>query len=246
MKIALIGYGKMGKAIDTLLQEQYGSKHTVVLRINSENRHNLTPEMLRQADVAIEFTIPDAAPDNLSLCFEAGIPVVCGTTGWLDCANEVFENCRRYSGALVYAANFSVGVNLFFELNRYLAQLMQAHPEYAVGIEEIHHKYKLDSPSGTAITLAQAIIQENKALTKWVNQAATQPNELSIVSKRLEDVSGTHIVTYQSAIDSIEIKHTAHNRFGFAAGAVLAAEWVVGKTGIFSMREVLQFANNGE
>ena len=240
MKIALIGYGKMGKAIDELIQKEYSSQHEVVLRINSANRNLLaTDAYLIGVDVAIEFSVPAAAPQNILSCFKAGIPVVCGTTGWINLLEEVKQQCSHYKGALVYASNFSVGVNLFFEVNRILAQYMRSQSQYLPSLEETHHVFKLDSPSGTAITLAEAIIAESRALQKWVNHPSDKPDELPIISQRLEEVKGTHVVKYDSLVDSIEIKHTAHSRYGFAQGAVMAAEWIVGKKGVFTMRDVL-------
>ena len=240
MKIALIGYGKMGKAIDELLHQEYSGKHEVVLRINSANRSLLTTDdCLSGVDIAIEFSVPDAAPENILSCFKAGVPVICGTTGWLNLLEEVKQQSSHYSGALVYASNFSIGVNLFFEVNRLLAQYMRSQSQYRPSLEETHHIYKLDSPSGTAVTLAEAIIAESAILQKWVNYISDKPDELPIISHRLEEVKGTHVVKYDSPVDSIEIKHTAHSRYGFAQGAVMAAEWIVGKTGVFTMRNVL-------
>lgn len=239
MNIALIGYGKMGKTIEQVITEEYAGSCQIVLRIDSQNRNTLNKTALQSADVAIEFTTPDAAPDNLLLCFEAGVPVVCGTTGWLNRFDEVRQMCLYKGGTLVYASNFSVGVNLFFELNRLLAQLIRPHTQYRPTIEETHHLQKKDSPSGTAVTLAEAIVSESLQLQKWVNHPGKEPDELPVISHRVEDVKGTHVVRYQSAIDTIEISHTAHSRRGFAQGAVMAAAWVLGKKGIFSMRDVL-------
>ncbi|OWY21424.1 4-hydroxy-tetrahydrodipicolinate reductase [Sphingobacteriales bacterium UPWRP_1] len=239
MNIALIGYGKMGKTIEQVIAEEYAGNCRVVLRIDSQKRNTLDIATLQNADVAIEFTAPHAAADNLLFCLEAGVPVVCGTTGWLSRFEEVRQMCVHKGGALVYASNFSIGVNLFFELNRWLAQLMRPYPHYRPEIEETHHLQKKDSPSGTAVTLAEAVVSESQQLQKWVNHPVSKPDELPLISHRIADVKGTHIVRYQSAIDTIEISHTAHSRLGFAQGAVLAAAWVLGKKGIFTMRDVL-------
>jgi 4-hydroxy-tetrahydrodipicolinate reductase len=238
MKIALIGYGKMGKAIENIALSK---GHEIVLRIDLENNHELTTQNLLKSDVAIEFTGPSSAFTNLIKCAEAGIPAVCGSTGWLGKYSVVTEAYQKNGSAFLYASNFSIGVNIFFELNKKLANLMAAHPEYVAGIREIHHTHKLDAPSGTAITLAEQIISELPALKNWVNKTAQKPGELPIISERTDPAPGTHEVKYQSAIDDIEIIHTAHNRDGFAGGAVLAAEFVLNKKGIFSMKDVLGF-----
>lgn len=236
MKIALLGYGKMGQAIEeTALQKG----HEIVLRINDQNLDNLTKENIRQADVAIEFTNPQSAVDNILFCFNENVPVVCGTTGWLAQLKTIEEKCKEVNGAFLYASNFSIGVNIFFELNKKLATLMSLHSGYDIQLEEIHHTQKKDAPSGTAITLAEGIIAALPRKNKWVNQEAQNSGDLSIISKRIDDVSGTHSVKYSSAIDDIEIIHTAHNRRGFAQGAVLAAEFIADKKGIFTMKNVL-------
>ena len=238
MKIALLGYGKMGKTIEEtgLLRG-----HEIVLRINDQNLHDLTKENIQQADVAIEFTNPESAVSNILFCFTNNVAVVCGTTGWLTQLESVKEKCKEMNGSFLYASNFSIGVNIFFELNKKLAALLKPHPDYDVAIEEIHHTQKKDAPSGTAITLAEQIIQLSNKKNKWVNSNPVNKNELSIISQRTDEVPGTHSVKYFSPIDDIEIIHTAHNRKGFAAGAVLAAEFINGKKGIFSMQEVLGF-----
>ncbi|MDE3213002.1 MAG: 4-hydroxy-tetrahydrodipicolinate reductase [Bacteroidota bacterium] len=238
MKIALLGYGKMGKAIEQIAQEK---GHEVVLRIHDQNLEELTVANLKKADVAIEFTSPQSAVSDILLCFEAGIPVVCGTTGWLAQMEKVHSACKEKDGTFLYASNFSIGVNIFFELNQRLAQLMNPHPDYNISLEEIHHTEKKDAPSGTAITLAEGIMHAIPRKNKWVNHATGVPEELGIVSKRVDPAAGTHSVRYTSGIDDIEITHTAHNRKGFASGAVLAAEFIAGKKGIFSMKEVLGF-----
>ncbi len=236
LNIALIGYGKMGKAIEQIALER---GHTISLKITSQNMADLTATNLSNADVAIEFTNPESAIQNLYKCFEANVPVVCGSTGWLNHLNEVEEKCKAVNGGLLYASNFSVGVNLFFELNKKLAQLMANQTNYGVSIEEIHHTQKKDAPSGTAITIADQIIHHLPQKNKWVNVETTINNELSIISKRIDPAPGTHTVKYSSIIDDIEITHTAHNRQGFAMGAILAAEFLLGKKGIFTMKDIL-------
>jgi 4-hydroxy-tetrahydrodipicolinate reductase len=238
MRIALIGYGKMGKAIEKTALKR---GHEIVLKIDVENNQDMTSENLARADVAIEFTGPASAADNLMKCADAGIRVVCGSTGWLEKYDEVKKSFEKKGTAFLYASNFSIGVNIFFELNKKLAQLMAPHPEYAVDMTEIHHTQKKDAPSGTAITLAEQVLQEIPALKNWVNRAAENPGELPIHSERTDPAPGTHAVKYHSTIDDIEIIHTAHSREGFAGGAVLAAEFLQNKRGIFSMKEVLGF-----
>jgi len=238
MKIALIGYGKMGKAIEDIAMK---NGHEIVLKITSQNTSDFNIENLQQADVAIEFTNPHSAVDNLKKCFDANIPVVCGSTGWLDDWQEIENYCTEKNGTLLFASNFSVGVNIFFELNKKLAMLMSNRPEYNISIEEIHHTQKKDAPSGTAITLAEGILNNNHNKEKWVLGETENKTELSITSKRIDPALGTHIINYDSLIDSIEIKHTAHSRVGFASGAVLAAEFLNGKKGIYGMKDVLSF-----
>ncbi len=240
MKIALIGYGKMGKAIETIALRR---GHQVVLKIDADNLEDFTAEKLSQAEVAIEFTGPHSAAENVLRCIEYGVPLVCGSTGWLDRWAEAEARCKARNGTLLYASNFSVGVNLFFELNKYLAALMQGHPEYRIELEEIHHTQKKDAPSGTAITLAEQVLERVSRVQQWVNEPASTPAELPIISKRVDPAPGTHHVRYQSDIDDIEIIHTAHSREGFATGAVLAAEFIRDKKGIFSMKDVLGLGN---
>lgn len=230
MKIALLGYGKMGKEIEKIALER---GHEIVLRKTEENDYS----GLELADVAIDFSIPTAATQNISTCFNYDIPVVSGTTGWLDHYNDMVALCQEKNGAFLYGSNFSVGVNLFFELNSYLAKLMANIKEYNVSMEEIHHTQKLDAPSGTAITLAQGIIAETDYKQWTLNNA--NDREIYIDAKRMEEVPGTHSVFYKSAVDEIEIKHTAFSRQGFALGAVIAAEWILGKKGVFTMKDVL-------
>ena len=236
MKIALIGYGKMGKTIESIALQRC---HTVDLKIDIDSMESFTKENLQQCDVAIEFTGPHSAKENILKCFDAGVPVVSGSTGWLADWNEVVNDCKEKNGSFLYASNFSVGVNIFFELNKKLAQLMNGHSDYSVTLEEIHHTQKKDAPSGTAITLAEQIMQQIPGKKKWVNNETDNPAELSIISKREDPAPGTHSIKYSSAVDDIEIIHTAHNRQGFALGAVLAAEYIHNKKGIFSMKDIL-------
>jgi 4-hydroxy-tetrahydrodipicolinate reductase len=236
MKIALIGYGKMGKAIEEIALRR---GHEVVLIIDINNQSDLIKSNLVKADVAIEFTGPESAYENVMKCMKAGIPTVVGSTGWLAHLQEAQEACKENRAALLVSSNFSVGVNIFFEINRRLADLMQPHENYNVSLEEIHHTQKKDAPSGTAISLAEQILHTIDRKTKWVNRPETDPTELAIISKRIDPAPGTHTVIYSSEIDDIEIRHTAHNRKGFATGAVLAAEFLAGKKGIYSMSDVL-------
>lgn len=236
MNIALIGYGKMGKAIEAIALER---GHTIVLKIDVDNAHELTKENIEKADVAIEFTGPHTAYENVIKLLKLGIPVVSGSTGWLDKMSEAKNVCAENSGALLYASNFSIGVNLFFELNKKLAALMYPHKEYGVSLEEIHHTTKVDAPSGTAITLAEQIMEVYTQKKEWVNDVEPKDDQLLIISKREDPAPGTHTIFYKSDIDDISITHTAHSRKGFALGAVLAAEYAKGKKGILSMKEVL-------
>ena len=228
MKIALLGYGRMGQAIEKIAIDR---GHTIVAKIDKDN-----PDEAYEADVAINFSVPMAAYDNITSAIDKKIPVVCGTTGWLDRLDEVETLCQQNEGAFLYASNFSLGVNLFFELNAKLAEMMQKQPLYTASIEEIHHKQKLDKPSGTAITLAEGIPSVGNA---W-HLVEDNGEGVPITSIRKDEVPGTHTVTHRSEIDEISITHTAHNRTGFALGAIIAAEWIQNKKGIFSMRDVLQ------
>ena len=232
MKIALLGYGRMGKEIETISLQR---GHEIVLKIAEDQDYDITV-----ADVAIDFSIPSAAFDNITNCFKNGVPVISGTTGWLDRYNEAVNICEEYKGSFIYASNFSLGVNIFFELNRQLAKMMSSWNDYSIAAEEIHHTKKLDAPSGTAITLVEGII-ENTSKENWQlkEDQEIKDGSIPIVAKRIPDVPGTHIIEYASDIDSIEIKHTAHNRKGFALGAVIAAEWILGKTGVHTMKDVL-------
>lgn len=230
MKIALLGYGKMGKTIERLAQER---GHEIVLRIKDDvSKHDLS-----KADVAIDFSIPDAAFKNITTCFAKDLPVVSGTTGWLDKYDEAVKICKEQNAAFIYASNFSLGVNLFFELNKKLAEMMNNFTEYAVDIEEVHHTQKLDAPSGTAITLAQQIMEKTGKAGWKLDKAAE--NEIPLVAKRIENVPGTHIVSYKSPIDTLKIEHIAHSRDGFALGAIIAAEWLQDRKGVYSMKDVL-------
>jgi 4-hydroxy-tetrahydrodipicolinate reductase len=236
MKIALLGYGKMGQAIEALLSE-YG--HSCVGKFNSENP--ATIEKIREADVAIEFSTPEQCSKNIALCFEANVPVVVGTTAWYEQYDEVISKMKSDS-AILSATNFSIGVQITFHLNKELARVMSKFPEYTASIEEIHHTAKLDKPSGTAITLAEGILENAPNLLSWKLDEERQnenENELSIIALRLPDVPGTHTVRYTSEIDTIELKHEAHSRKGFAAGAIRAAEFLHGKSGVYTMKDVL-------
>lgn len=230
MKIALLGYGKMGKAIEKIAVDR---GHEIVLKIDIDQRNY----DFSKVEVAIDFSDPSAAFQNIHICIENGIPVVSGTTGWLSRYNEIVDFCNQKNGSFIYASNFSVGVNLFFNLNEYLSKIMKKIKGYHVEIEEIHHIHKLDAPSGTAITLTEPII-ENTNKSQWKLEKESE-SDLLIKVKREGEVPGTHTVTYKSEVDLIEIKHTAINRDGFALGAVVAAEWLIGKKGIFSMKDVL-------
>ncbi len=236
MKIALIGYGKMGKEIEKIAISR---GHEVNLIIDINNAEDLTVENLQKSDVAIEFTIPGSAVKNYFACFDAGIPVVSGTTGWLSKKEEVYKKCIDSNGTFFYGSNFSVGVNLFFELNKKLAELMAQRPEYSVEMTEVHHTQKLDAPSGTAISLADDIIEKLPSKKNWVNDKEAAPDELNIHSERRGEVPGIHTIKYNSEVDYIEITHSAKSRKGFALGAVLAAEFCKENSGILSMKDLL-------
>ncbi len=236
MNIALIGYGKMGKAIEEIALQK---GHSITLKIDDQNLSELTKENLQQADVAIEFTMPKSAVANILQCFDAAVPIVCGTTGWLDQKNFVEEKCKEAGGTFLTTTNFSIGVNIFFEVNKKLAMLMKPHENYDVEIEEVHHTQKKDAPSGTAITIAEGILENSSVKKNWINIHTEDKNILSIISKRTDSVPGTHTVKYSSEVDDIEIIHTAHNRKGFAAGALMAAEFIHDKKGVFTMKDVL-------
>jgi len=230
MKIALLGYGKMGKTIEKIALER---GHEIVLKINE----HIEDHDLSIADVAIDFSVPSAALNNILTCCRKKLPVISGTTGWLKDYDNAVKACENENSAFLYASNFSIGVNLFFELNKRLAKLMDPFKEYSVEIEEIHHTQKLDAPSGTAISLAEQIIS-NSHYTAWQLDKAGE-NEIPVIARRIEDVPGTHTISYKSRVDTIEITHTAHSREGFALGAVIAAEWIRDRKGVFSMKDVL-------
>ncbi|TAE85146.1 MAG: 4-hydroxy-tetrahydrodipicolinate reductase [Bacteroidetes bacterium] len=246
MKIALLGYGKMGKAIEKIA---IAKGHSIVYKVSLENAFDFMPISLENVDVAIDFSMPDAAVENILKCFEAKVPIVVGTTGWYDQFDEIKEKCLNEGQSMVHSTNYSIGVNIFYKLNKILAKMMAGLDDYDVMIEEIHHTEKKDHPSGTAITLANQILAENQQKTSYkgrlVYQANTpsqslKPNELLIESKRIADVTGDHFVKYESVIDGIEIRHVAKSRYGFAKGAIMAAEWIIGKKGIYSMEDILK------
>jgi 4-hydroxy-tetrahydrodipicolinate reductase len=230
MKIALLGYGRMGKEIEKIAISR---GHNIVIKKDLDDKIDIN-----LADVAIDFSVPKAAFSNISNCLNHQVPVISGTTGWLDKYEDAISLCKEKKGAFMYASNYSLGVNIFFELNKQLAKMMKAVEGYEISMEEIHHTKKLDAPSGTAITLAKGII-ENTSKSNWELNEKTSKENIPIIAKRTPDVPGTHSVWYTSEEDTIEIKHTAHSRKGFALGAVIAAEWISGKTGVFSMKDVL-------
>lgn len=245
MKIVLLGYGKMGQLIERFAVKR---GHEMLLVVDEDNRADIATEDLRQADMAIDFSTPDAALDNIKLCFDADLPLVMGTTGWYESLDEIREVCLEQGQSFLYGSNFSIGVNVFFHVNRVLAQALNPYKQYDVQVEEIHHIHKLDAPSGTAITIAEGIIEHNDQKEKWVNsvegaeeEVIPKANELLIESLRIEEVPGTHTVLYSSEVDQIEFKHTAHSREGFALGAVIAAEWLLGKKGFFQVTEMFDF-----
>lgn len=236
MKIAMIGYGKMGRVIEQIAIER---GHSVPVKITSNNA-NFSAADLTGCDVAIEFSIPAAAVSNITKCFEAKVPVVVGTTGWMEHLSAVTETCNSNQGGLFYASNFSIGVNIFFQVNRLLAKLMNSQPDYEASMEEIHHTQKLDSPSGTALTLANQMLEELDRKSNWIEASSGGAHEIAITAKREPEVPGTHIITYENEIDKIEIGHTAKGRKGFALGAVLSAEFMLNKEGIYTMNDLLK------
>ncbi|AMS27127.1 dihydrodipicolinate reductase [Bacteroidetes bacterium UKL13-3] len=245
MKIALLGYGKMGKAIEKIA---LAKGHEIVYKVTMENAFDFMPISLQNVDVAIDFSMPSAAVENIQKCFEAKVPIIVGTTGWYDQFDMIKNRCLIEGQSMVYSTNFSIGVNIFYKLNKILAKMMANHDDYDVMIEEIHHTEKKDHPSGTALSLVSHILAENKIKTEWkarllynenMPSQSVKPNELLIESKRVGDVTGDHTVTYESVIDEIEISHRAKSRYGFAKGAVLAAEWIQGKKGLFTMDDIL-------
>jgi len=245
MKIVLLGYGKMGQLIERFAMKR---GHEVVLIIDERNRNSITPEDLEDADMAIDFSTPHAALENISLCFESNLPLVVGTTGWYEHLDEVKYTCLEADQSFLYGSNFSIGVNIFFHINKMLAKAINPYKQYDVQVEEIHHIHKLDAPSGTAITIAEGILENNDEKKTWVNsvegsgeEVIPKANELLIESLRIEEVPGTHTVLYSSEVDQIELKHTAHSREGFALGAVIAAEWLLGKKGFYQVTEMFDF-----
>jgi len=235
MKIALLGYGKMGKEIEYIALQR---NHTIVLKVDETNADTYSFEALQNADIAIEFSTPHTVINNITKCFEAQVPIIVGTTGWYDHFSEIEKKCTEKNGTLFYASNFSIGVNLFMKVNSHLAELMNQYPNYEVKMEEIHHIHKLDKPSGTAITLANQIIEKLDRKTNW-STSEFKNDTLFIEDKREGEVPGTHIIKYTSEVDDIEIMHKANNRKGFALGAVVAAEFLKGKKGIFTMNDLL-------
>lgn len=245
MKIVLLGYGKMGQLIEKFAVKR---GHDITLIIDMHNRESITADDLSDADIAIDFSEPASAIRNIHLCFDANLPLVVGTTGWYEQLGEIKSLCLEKEQALLYGSNFSIGVNIFFHINKLLAKAMNPYKQYDVQVEEIHHIHKLDAPSGTAITIAEGILEGIDSKTRWVNDVVGEgeeripkPEELLIESLRIEEVPGTHTVLYSSEVDQIEFKHTAHNRAGFALGAVVAAEWLFGKKGFFQVTEIFDF-----
>jgi len=230
MKIALLGYGRMGKTIEAIALSR---GHEIVIKTSETVTNDI-----KKADIAIDFSVPSAAFGNISNCINNNIPVISGTTGWLEDYNKIIDLCEQKNGAFIYASNFSLGVNIFFELNKTLAKMMSALKDYNVDLEEIHHTQKLDAPSGTAISLAEDIVENHNQFNSW-KLDGNEENVLPITAKRIENVPGTHNITYTSEVDTIKIEHIAHSRQGFALGAVVAAEWLIGKTGVFTMKDVL-------
>lgn len=235
MRIAIIGYGKMGKVIEKIAIER---GNTISAKINSKN--SIEEINSNNTDVAIEFTSPETAFTNIEYCIKNNVPVVSGSTGWLDNFSIIETLTQDNKGAFFYTSNFSIGVNIFFKLNEFLAKMMNNHPNYNVDMEEIHHTQKLDSPSGTGITLAEEIIKNIDSKNNWIDAKSEDNSSLEITSKRIDKVPGTHTINYNSSVDSIEIKHTAHSRDGFALGAVLAAEWLQNKEGVFGMNDMIK------
>ena len=238
MKIALLGYGKMGREVE---KAALARNHEICLVIDISNTRELNEKNLANADMAIDFSTPDSAYENIITCFQSGTPIVCGTTGWLAKFDEVMKLCREKGHAFFYASNFSLGVNILFTLNRYLAGIMNNFNDYDCSIEEIHHIHKLDAPSGTAITLARDLIDTINRKKQWELNHASEPSSLMISAIRENEVPGTHTITYDSAVDSIAIRHVAKNRKGLALGAVLAAEFLLGKKGPYTMSDMLGF-----
>ncbi len=238
MKIGLLGYGKMGKEIEAIALQR---NHTVPLKVDEHNRDAITEKDVQTCDVIIDFSTPHSVMENIRLVLNSGTPLVVGTTGWHDKITEVTANCNAKNGSLVYGSNFSVGVNIFFALNKYLAALMDKYEGYETSIHEIHHTQKLDAPSGTAITLGKDILEKLSRKKQWVDHPTNVASDLVITADRIENVPGTHVITWSSEVDMIELKHVAHNRKGFALGAVIAAEWIIGKKGFFEVKQMFNF-----
>ncbi len=237
MRIAIIGYGKMGRLIEEIALKK---GHEITLKLTAANEADFNIESATNVDVAIEFTLPEAALKNVKKCIDLQVPVVCGSTGWNKQLAEAKQYCIAHNGAFLYSPNFSIGVNIFFELNKKLAALMNHQPEYDVTVKEVHHTQKKDAPSGTAVTLAEQIVAEIDCKKGWAASGSSAADQIQIISERIEPAPGTHHVLYRSSIDSIELIHTAHNRQGFAFGAVLAAEFLAHKKGVFQMADVLK------
>lgn len=238
MNILLLGYGKMGQLIDKLATAQ---GHQIAGRIHIDNRHELDEIDTTSIDVAIEFSQPNAAIDNIKWCIDNHIPVAVGTTGWLDQKAAIDTYCESNGGTYLYASNFSIGVNLFFKLNEHLAKLMNGQDQYKVSTSEIHHTQKLDAPSGTSITIAEGIIKHLDRKSSWINEPSNANDQLEIISERIDPTPGTHKINYSSDVDSIEIKHIAHSREGFAKGAIAVAQWLKDQKGVKSMNDFLSF-----
>lgn len=243
MKIALLGYGKMGRMIEELVRSE--GHHSVVLKVDEFNRAAVALGELKQVDVAIDFSVPGAVLENAAICFDAAVPVVIGTTGWYHQLDEMKTRCEEKQGAAIYASNFSIGVNIFFEVNRRLAELMKDRPEYDPSITEVHHVQKKDAPSGTAITLANDIINSSARKQRWSNEAAGKQDELIILSRREGEIKGIHEVRYSSTVDEITLRHEAHSREGFARGALFAGAWIIGKKGLFEFRDIIRQNTSG-
>src|SRR5690606_38672950 len=245
MNIALIGYGKMVQIIEKITIDR---NHEIVLIIDENNRDQITVNDLQQADIAIDFSTPNSVLENINLCLEANVPLIVGTTGWYEHLEDVKEKCVASNNSLLYGSNYSIGVNVFFHINKLLAKAMSPYKQYEVQVEEIHHTQKLDAPSGTAITIAEGILENLDSKVNWINNVVGESeenvpknNELLIESHRLEDVPGTHTVLYSSEVDQIEFKHTAHSRSGFALGAVIAAEWLADNPGFHNVKDMFRF-----
>ncbi len=238
MNIALFGYGKMGKTIEKIAVDR---GHAIVLKVDHHNMAEFENFDKSKIDCAIEFTMPEAAFDNIKRCIDHNIPVLSGTTGWLDKKPEIDQYCLDHQGSFFYASNYSIGVNIFFKLNAFLAKIMNKQADYKVGIHEIHHTEKLDSPSGTAISIADGLLEHLEDKNGWKETHTPANNEIGITAERIAGVPGTHIVKFDSEVDEIEIKHTAHNRQGFALGAVLVAEWIINQKGTLSMKDFISF-----